>query len=76
MTQESKLLIGALRRAVAGKEDALSVQVDWDEFITLARAHSLLPLVYDGLSRNSLNWAQVPQNMQEILQKLFACRLS
>lgn len=71
MTQESKLLIDALRRAVAGKEDPFSLQVDWDKFVALAQMHSLLPLVYDGLSRNHSDWAQVPQNVQDVLQKAF-----
>lgn len=71
MTQESNLLIGALRRAVSGNEEPLSLQVDWDKFMVLAQRHSLLPLMYDGLSQNSSDWAQVPQHVQNVLQKAF-----
>lgn len=71
MTQESKLLVGLLRRAVAGKEETLSLQVDWNKFIVLAQRHSLLPLIYDGLSRNGSDWAQIPQHVQNVLQKAF-----
>ena len=71
MTQESRLLIGVLRQAVAGKEEVLSLQVDWDKFVLLAQQHSLLPLMYNGLHRNDSDWMQIPQKVRDILQKSF-----
>lgn len=66
MTQESKLLIGALGWAVAGKTPALSTDVEWKHFLFLARRHMLEPLVYDGLRKAGV-WDQVPEAFQKLL---------
>lgn len=49
MNQESKLLIHALGRAVAGKDTKPDTQVDWEAFLALARRHKVEGLVYAGL---------------------------
>ncbi len=71
MNAESRLLIGALRRAVAGKNESLCLDVDWQKTMKLAAAHMLLPLLYDGLHRNPEEWAQVPEPAQKMLQQHF-----
>ena len=71
MNAESKLLIGALRRAVVGKREHLCLDADWQETLKLAAAHMLLPLLYDGLRRVPEDWAQVPENTQKVLQQCF-----
>lgn len=54
MNQESKLLIAALRQAVAGKPADLPAEVDWTAFLKLARAHNVLGLAYSGLKDKQL----------------------
>ena len=66
MNNESKLLIGALGWAVAGKTPALSTDVQWKQFLFLARRHMLEPLVYDGLQKAGV-WEQVPEAAQKLL---------
>lgn len=71
MTEENKLLIGALRRAVIGTTEELSLSVDWQQFLRLARMHMLLPLVYDGLHQEPKDWEQVPEKAQKIMHQAF-----
>lgn len=71
MNAESKLLIGALRRSVAGTIEDLSLSVDWQQFLRLARMHMLLPLVYDSLHRESKDWEQVPERAKKLLHQAF-----
>ena len=71
MTQESKLLIGALRRAVTGTTEELSLSVDWQQLLRLARRHMLLPLLYDGLHRNPEDWEKVPEAVKKALHQAF-----
>lgn len=71
MTQESKLLIGALRRAVTGTTEELSLSVDWQQLLQLAQMHMLLPLLYDGLHRKAKDWEQVPEPAKKILHQAF-----
>jgi len=71
MNAESRLLIGALRRAVAGREETLCLNVDWQKTLKLAAAHMLLPLLYDGLHRVPEDWAKVPEAAQKTLQQYF-----
>lgn len=71
MNLESKLLIGALRRAVAGKAEALCLDVDWQAVLKLAHSHMLLPLLYDGLRREPEEWKQVPESTQKALNSAF-----
>lgn len=71
MNAESRLLIGALRRAVAGREESLCLNADWQKTLQLAAAHMLLPLLYDGLHRVPEDWEQVPEHAKKLLQQHF-----
>lgn len=71
MNAESKLLIGALRRSVAGTIEDLSLDVDWKKLLQLAQMHMLLPMLYDGLQKVPADWAKVPEKAQQILQQSF-----
>ena len=62
MNQESKLLIGALRQAVTGRETQLNTAVDPAAFLDLARSHKVEGLVYDGLKGQPL-----PETMEKAL---------
>ena len=71
MNTESKLLIGALRRAVAGTTEELSLSVDWQALLKLAQMHMLLPLLYDGLHREPKEWEKVPEAAKKLLHQSF-----
>ena len=71
MTQESKLLIDALRRVVTGSTKELSLSVDWQQLLDLARRHMLLPLLYDGLHREPKDWEKVPESAKTFLHQAF-----
>lgn len=64
MTAEQQLLIHTLRAAVTGKYCALETAVAWPSFLRLARSHSLLPLVCDGIRKTPGAWEQLPQDVQ------------
>lgn len=49
MRNEYALLIGALAQSVTGKPLQLQEPVNWNAFAKICRAHSVEPLVYDGL---------------------------
>lgn len=67
MTKESVLLLGALGWAVTGKTEELSLSVDWEELLTLAKQHMLLPLLCDGLQKAG-RWEEVPQEAAKTLE--------
>ena len=71
MTKESKLLISALRRAVAGRTEELSLSVDWQKLLRLAQMHMLLPLLYDGLHREPEDWGKTPEGAKKLLRQAF-----
>ena len=71
MTAEEKLLIGMLRRSVAGTKEPLCPKVDWQAAVKLAKMHMLLPLLYDGLRQDPQDWNKVPGDVQAILYKSF-----
>ena len=68
MTKESKLLIAALGWAVSGTTEKLSLSVDWEELLDLAKKHMLLPLLCDGLQKAGV-WEEVPQEAAKTLEK-------
>ena len=68
MTKESRLLIGALGWAVSGKTEELSLSVDWEALLKLAKCHMLLPLLYDGLQKAGC-WENVPRDAARTLEK-------
>ena len=68
MTKESKLLIAALGWAVSGKTEELSLSVDWEELLLLAKGHMLLPLLCDGLQKAGV-WKEAPQEAAKTLEK-------
>lgn len=68
MTKESKLLIAALGWAVSGTTEELSLSVDWEELLDLAKKHMLLPLLCDGLQKAGV-WAEVPSEAAKTLEK-------
>lgn len=51
MQNETKLMIGALARAVAEKPLVVPDPVDWSMLCHLSNIHGVGPLVYDGLQR-------------------------
>jgi len=71
MDAQSELLIGALRRCVAGDPAPLCMDVDWKATVNLAAKHMLLPLLYDGLNRSPREWEQVPEPAQKLLRQSF-----
>lgn len=71
MVNESKLLIGALGAAVAGKECSVITDVDYDAFLHLAQSHGVEALAFDGLQKNSALWQTVPESVQESLKKAY-----
>lgn len=70
MTKESRLLIGALGWAVTGKREGLSLDVDWEALLKLAKEHMLLPLLCEGLQKADC-WENVPEQAQKSLQKAY-----
>ena len=68
MTKESQLLIAALGWAVTGKREELSLSVDWERLLHLAKRHMLLPLLGDGLQKAGC-WESVPQEVAKTLEK-------
>lgn len=66
MTQEYRLLIGTLGWAVAGKTPELNVDLDWKQFLLLARRHMLEPLMWDGLQKAGL-WEAAPEPAKQRL---------
>lgn len=68
MTKESKLLIAALGWAVSGTTKKLSLSVDWEKLLLLAKGHMLLPLLCDGLQKAGV-WEEVPQEAAKTLEK-------
>ena len=67
MRQESVLLIGALCKSVTGHSAACSDSVDWKLFLSLAAAHNVEALVYDGLNKTPEMWSQIPEEVQKYL---------
>ena len=68
MTRESELLIAALGWAVTNKNKELSLSVDWERLLHLAKRHMLLPLLGDGLQKAGC-WESVPQEAAKTLEK-------
>lgn len=70
MTKESRLLIDALGWAVTGKREELSLDVDWEALLKLAKVHMLLPLLCEGLQKADC-WENVPEQVQKSLRKAY-----
>lgn len=70
MTKESQLLMDALGWAVSGKTSELSLSVDWEALLKLAKRHMLLPLLCDGLQKAGC-WEEVPQEAAKALEKAY-----
>ena len=70
MSKESQLLLGALGWAVTGKTEELSLSVDWEALLKLAKAHMLLPLLCNGLQKAGV-FGQVPQKAAKALEKAY-----
>ena len=88
MTPESQLLITLTRIAVTGKPEPVSLEVDWDAFLRLAREHKLAGLAYDGLKKSGAALDPVPEKIlvelrnacmraiaQSVQQDAMRCRL-
>ena len=73
MTPESQLLITLTRIAVTGKPEPVSLEVDWDAFLRLAREHKLAGLAYDGLKKSGAALDPVPEKILVELRN--ACML-
>lgn len=70
MTKERELLLGALGWAVTDKTEELSLSVDWEALLKLAKRHMLLPLLCDGLQKAGC-WQEVPQEVTKDLEKAY-----
>ncbi len=70
MEKERKLLLAALGWAVTGTTEELSLSVDWEELLKLAKSHMLLPLLCDGLQKAGC-WEEVPQEARKTLEKAY-----
>lgn len=68
MQNESKLIIGALALAVAGKRLEMPEAIDWSVFCRLVRAHSVGALVYDGLQKAGVT---IPGEVQQQLRSMY-----
>ncbi len=71
VTPESKLLIGLLRQTVAGKQTALSFDINWQKFYHIARAHALEPLAYHGLKQSKMEMSLIPEDIHHDLYTLY-----
>ena len=67
MTPEQQLLIAAVRASVTGTAIDLKTAVNWQLFLKLTKAHSLLPLICDGLQKTPDIWQQLPEGIQNSL---------
>jgi len=67
MKQASKFLVGALRQSVTGKKTEFPEQADWKLLLSLAVAHNVEALVYDGLNKLPEVWSKVPEEVQKYL---------
>ena len=67
MTPEQQLLIDAIKASVTGTAMTLQAAPDWSAFLKLARSHSLLPLVCDGLQKTPDIWQQLPEDIKNRL---------
>ncbi len=70
MTKESQLLIAALGWAVTGKREELSLSVNWEELLSFAKGHMLLPLLRDGLQKAGC-LSEIPQQASNALEKAY-----
>ena len=71
VTPESKLLIGLLRQTVAGKQTALSFDINWRKFYHIARAHAVEPLIYEGLKQSNMDMSVIPEAVCHDLYTLY-----
>jgi hypothetical protein len=55
---------------VAGTTEELSLSVDWEELLKLAKSHMLLPLLCDGLQKAGC-WEEVPREARKTLEKAY-----
>ena len=60
------LLIDALACSMTGKPFSIPENMQWPAFLKLCRAHSVAPLVFDGLQKAEL-LQQLPQEVQKAL---------
>lgn len=67
MNAESKLLIDALRNAIAGHPVEVPEQLDWQAFLKLAQSHKVEGLVYVALKKS-----QLPERARVFLEKSHA----
>ena len=65
MEQESRLLIEALRRSVAGREAPVSDNVDWGRFYLLTRIHSVTALVWEGIQNDPVVQERMPAELKK-----------
>ena len=72
MDQESKLLIGAVKKAVAGAAVKMPDGVDWEAFLKLAHAHKLEGICYVGLKDQPLPEAVKTRLAGECHRAIFA----
>lgn len=67
MERESKLLIAALRSAVAGDRIGVWEDVDWVRFVSLARVHHVEALACYGIKREPQVWEMLPDETRRYL---------
>lgn len=64
MNLEQQLLINAVKASVTGQQISPEGDPDWQGFISLARAHRLEALAYDGLQKSNIS---LPDAVQQYL---------
>lgn len=71
MKNESAVLIGALRQAVAGGRAEFPDRIDWGGLIWLAQAHRVEALLCDGLKKSPDVWSKVPGEVRGYLTRAY-----
>ena len=64
------LLIDAIRCSMTGKPFSIPENLEWPVFVRLCKAHSVTPLVYDGLQKAGL-MENVPEDIQKLLSNSY-----
>ena len=64
------LLINAIRCSMTGKSFSVPEDIQWPTFVQLCNAHSVAPLVYDGLQKADL-MESVPEDMKKLLSNSY-----
>lgn len=67
MKQIGEFLVGALRQSVTGFKAEFPEQIDWSLLLSLAAAHNVEALLYNGLNKSPEFWSKIPEKVQKHL---------